>query len=49
MEPWSNNHLKKKRYPKSITIIKGGKERSDSSLIAIKYLKNSVHELLKNK
>ena len=33
------NYLKKKKYPKSITIIKGGKERSDSSLIAIKYLK----------
>jgi len=37
----SNNikHLKKKRYPKSITLIKGGKERSDSSLNALKYLK----------
>ena len=33
------NYLKKKKYPKSITIIKGGKERSDSSLIALKYLK----------
>ncbi len=33
------NHLKKKKYPKSINIIKGGKERSDSSLIALKYLK----------
>ena len=33
------NYLKKKKYPKSITIIKGGKERSDSSLMAIKYLK----------
>ncbi len=33
------NYLKKKKYSKSITIIKGGKERSDSSLIAIKYLK----------
>ena len=32
-------HLKKKRYPKLISIIKGGKERSDSSLIAIKFLK----------
>ena len=32
-------HLKKKRYPKSISIIKGGKERSDSSLIALKFLK----------
>ena len=33
------NHLKNKKYHKSITIIKGGKERSDSSLIALKYLK----------
>ena len=33
------NHLKKKKYPKLIHIIKGGKERSDSSLIALKYLK----------
>jgi len=33
------NHLKKKKYPKSIIVIKGGKERSDSSLIALKYLK----------
>ena len=32
-------YLKKKRYPKSISIIKGGKERSDSSLIALKFLK----------
>ena len=32
-------HLKKKRYPKLISVIKGGKERSDSSLIAIKFLK----------
>ena len=37
----SNNikHLKKKKYPKIVTIIKGGKERSDSSLNALKYLK----------
>ena len=28
-----------KRYPKNILIIKGGKERSDSSLIALKYIK----------
>ena len=27
-------HLKKKKYPKSISIIKGGKERSDSSFKA---------------
>ena len=32
------NHLKK-RYPNKIEIIKGGKERSDSSLIALRYLK----------
>ena len=31
--------LKNKRYAKLITVIKGGKERSDSSLIALKYLK----------
>ena len=37
----SNNldRLFKKKYPKSIKIIKGGKERSDSSLIALKYLR----------
>ncbi len=37
----SNNikHLKKKKYPKIVTIIKGGKERSDSSLNALKYLR----------
>jgi 2-C-methyl-D-erythritol 4-phosphate cytidylyltransferase/2-C-methyl-D-erythritol 2,4-cyclodiphosphate synthase len=29
----------KKKYPKNILIIKGGKERSDSSLIALKYVK----------
>jgi len=33
------NHLKKKKYPKSIKIIKGGKERSDSSLKALNYIK----------
>ena len=33
------NHFKNKKYLKSINIIKGGKERSDSSLIALKYLK----------
>ena len=33
------NYLKKKKYPKSISVIKGGKERSDSSLIALKYLR----------
>ncbi len=33
------SHFKKKKLPKSVKIIKGGKERSDSSLIALKYLK----------
>ena len=33
------NHLRKKKYLKSIKVIKGGKERSDSSLIALKYIK----------
>ena len=33
------NYLKKKKYPKSIKIIKGGKERSDSTLKALRYLK----------
>ena len=33
------NFFKKKKYHKSIKIIKGGKERSDSSLIALKYIK----------
>ena len=31
--------LKKRKYPKLISIIKGGKERSDSSLIALNYIK----------
>jgi len=35
----NTNHLKKKKYPKQISIIKGGKERSDSSLKALKYIK----------
>ena len=37
----SNNvrYLKKKKYPKLITIIKGGKERSVSSLNALKFIK----------
>jgi len=37
----SNNlkYLKKKKFPKSISIIKGGKERSDSSFTALKFLK----------
>ncbi len=33
------NHFKKKKYSKQINVIKGGKERSDSSLKALKYLK----------
>ena len=33
------NHFKKKKYPKSINIIKGGRERSDSSLNALRYIK----------
>ena len=33
------NRFKKKNYPKSVSIIKGGNERSDSSLQALKYLK----------
>ncbi len=33
------NHFKKKKYPKIVKIIKGGKERSDSSLNALKYIK----------
>ena len=33
------NHFKKKKYPKTISLIKGGKERSDSSLKALKFIK----------
>ena len=32
-------YLRKKKYPKLVTIIKGGKERSDSSLNALKFIK----------
>ena len=32
-------HFKKKKIHNSVKVIKGGKERSDSSLIALKYLK----------
>ena len=35
----SNNKKIKEKFPKNILIIKGGKERSDSSLIALKYIK----------
>ena len=31
--------IKNKKYSKNITIIKGGRERSDSSLLALKYIK----------
>ena len=35
-----NNKKKvKKKFPRNIFVIKGGKERSDSSLIALKYIK----------
>jgi 2-C-methyl-D-erythritol 4-phosphate cytidylyltransferase/2-C-methyl-D-erythritol 2,4-cyclodiphosphate synthase len=33
------NHFKNKKYSKQVTVIKGGKERSDSSLRALKYLR----------
>ena len=33
------NHFKKKKIHHSVKVIKGGKERSDSSLKALKYLK----------
>ena len=33
------NHFKRKKYPKIIKAIKGGKERSDSSLNALKFIK----------
>ena len=33
------NDLQKRKYHKSVNFIKGGKERSDSSLIALRYLK----------
>ncbi|MBD1140924.1 2-C-methyl-D-erythritol 2,4-cyclodiphosphate synthase [Pelagibacterales bacterium SAG-MED39] len=31
--------IKDKKYSKNISVIKGGKERSDSSLLALKYIK----------
>ena len=34
-----NKKLIKKKYPKNVKIIKGGKERSDSSLLALEYVK----------
>ena len=33
------NYLKKKKYPKQVKVIKGGKERSDSSFKALNYIK----------
>jgi 2-C-methyl-D-erythritol 4-phosphate cytidylyltransferase / 2-C-methyl-D-erythritol 2,4-cyclodiphosphate synthase len=33
------NYFKKKKYHKLVSFIKGGKERSDSSLIALKHIK----------
>jgi 2-C-methyl-D-erythritol 4-phosphate cytidylyltransferase/2-C-methyl-D-erythritol 2,4-cyclodiphosphate synthase len=35
----NNKKLIKRKYSKNVLIIKGGKERSDSSLIALKYIK----------
>ena len=35
----NNKKLIKDNLPKNVLIIKGGKERSDSSLIALKYIK----------
>ena len=35
----NNRKNVKNKYPKNILIIEGGKERSDSSLIALKYIK----------
>ena len=41
------NHFKKKKVHNSVKIIKGGKERSDSSLIALKYLKKLIQITIK--
>ena len=35
----NNNFFIKRKYPKNVKIIKGGKERSDSSLLGLKYAK----------
>ena len=35
----NNKKSIKEKFPKNVSIIKGGKERSDSSLIALKYIK----------
>jgi len=44
----NNKKQIKKKYPKNVLFIKGGKERSDSSLIALKYIKkfNPVNVLI---
>jgi len=34
-----NNFFIKRKFPKNVKIIKGGKERSDSSLLGLKYVK----------
>ncbi len=35
----NNKKTIKEKFPKNVLVIKGGKERSDSSLIALKYIK----------
>ena len=35
----NNKRSIKEKFPKNVSIIKGGKERSDSSLLALKYIK----------
>ena len=35
----NNKNQVKEKFPKNVLVIKGGKERSDSSLIALKYIK----------
>ena len=35
----NNKKSIKEKFPKNVSIVKGGKERSDSSLIALKYIK----------
>ncbi|ETA69727.1 2-C-methyl-D-erythritol 2,4-cyclodiphosphate synthase [Candidatus Pelagibacter ubique] len=35
----NNKRNIKEKFPKNVSIIKGGKERSDSSLLALKYIK----------
>ena len=35
----NNKKSIKEKFPKNVIVIKGGKERSDSSLISLKYLK----------